>query len=830
MSFKACIDAAVEAKRISRIRGDKANAVFDDLFQTHRQQGHPDDIAAAMAGFDTQAAMKKAAGDKRHTFLATIEVMRKMQAEVRASADLATLATSKVEFKENRANRGGSMVAEANALRRQFHSRLASLIQKHHRDLLGNNKDKAGLLNVARELHGQATGDKAAKAVAMGVRDAFKEMRRMFNEAGGTIGELADWGLPHKHDQLAITKAGFDAWYGFIRDRIAWHRMEDKVTGKPLAAEGAKPPEARMRQILREIYDNIAFGRGSDTPVYGKAQGQSLVKQMDAERVIHFRDADNWIEYNKKFGSGDVYGSIIAHAHRMAEDITALRTFGPSPEVGLDYLRQLLVKEARERGDPALADKIRGNVGHAARMLRIQRGGSMPASLRQAQVARFFSTGRHLLSAAMLDRAIVSSVSDLNTMRLAAKAMGMNPNNVITTHMKLLTDGATRHQLARAGWIADTMADPGLVLSRWQSEFPPADIAERISSGTMRAQGLAHWTDMGRVAFQSEMAGVLADSAGKPLNDLPQPFQRLLREKGLTDEEWAAFANPAHMFTADNGATFLSPIWWRQATDMEPARADAIFAKVQTMFEEQMEFAIPTQNIWARAGVEADDVPGSIGYELKKSGLMVKSFMMTFTVNQISRTLAQKGAQARALYAFDLLAGSTIMGAVALQLGELLYGRDMQDMTDPSFWGRATLKGGGFGVIGDLVAAGESSWGGGFESFVAGPGIQLVGDVWNLSVGNAVELMSGQDTKFGRELVRFLDRYTPGADIPGVGLAMDRLFWDSLQRLVDPEAEQALYDAAIRRQNLYGNASWWMPGSPAPGRGPSLGGQGASWR
>ena len=830
MSFQACIDAAVEAKKISRIRGDKANAIFDDLFDTYRAQGHADDIAAAMAGFDTQAAMKKAAGDKRHTFLATVEVLRKMEAEVKSSPDLATLATSKVEYMDSRQNKGGSMVGEANALRHLFHARLAELIRRHHRDLLGNSKDKAGLLNVARELHGQVTGDKAAKAIATGVREAFKEMRRMFNEAGGTIGELADWGLPHKHDQLAITKAGFETWYANIRDKIAWHRMEDRLTGKPMAPEGAQPPEARMRQVLRGIYDNIAFGRGSDEVTYGKAQGQSLVAQLDMERVLHFRDADAWIEYNRMFGSGDVYGSIIAHAHRMAEDITAMRNLGPSPELGLDYLRQLMVKEARERGDEALADKIRGNVAHAARMLRILRGGTMPNSLRQAQVARFFSTIRHALSAAMLDRAIVSSVSDLNSMRLAAKSVGLNPMNVISAHMKLLTDGATQQQLARAGWIADTMADPGLVLSRWQSEFPPADVAERLSSGVMRAQGLAHWTDSAKIAFQSEMAGYLADYAGKPLSDLPEPMQGLLRAKGLTDEEWTSFANPAHMFTAGNGATFMSPIWWRQSTDLDPAQADAIYAKVQTMFEEQTEFAVPTQNLWTRAFVEADDVPGTIGYEIKKSALMVKSFAMTFTTNQISRMMAQKGPQARAIYAFDLLAGSTVMGAVALQLGELLYGRDMQDMSDPSFWGRAALKGGGLGVIGDLVAAGESSWGGGFGSYFSGPMPQLIGEAWNLSVGNAVELMSGQETKFGRELVKFLDRYTPGADLPGVGLAMDRLFWDSLQRLLDPEAEQALYDAATRRQNLYGNKSWWMPGSPVPSRAPSLAGQGAFWR
>jgi hypothetical protein len=275
------------------------------------------------------------------------------------------------------------------------------------------------------------------------------------------------------------------------------------------------------------------------------------------------------------------------------------------------------------------------------------------------------------------------------------------------------------------------------------------------------------------------------------------------------------------MFTAPTGAVFASPMWWRQSTDLPATKADEIFLKMQSIIEEQTEYAVPTQSLWARAGIEGDSIPGTIPYEIGKSALMMKSFPMTFTVNQVARIMAQRTPQGRVGYAFDLIAGSTIMGAVALQLGEALYGRDPQDMTDPSFWARAALKGGGFGVVGDLVAAGESSWGGGFGSYLTGPMPQLVGDVWNLSVGNAIDAMSQKDVNLGRDFVRFLDRWTPGADLPVAGLAIDRMFWDSLMHLLDPEAEKWLTQNASRRENLYGNASWWNPGSALPSRAPN---------
>jgi hypothetical protein len=826
VTFFNCVADAVDEGSIDRERGRRAQAMWNDLRDKYRTQGHSDEMADAMAAEDVKAAFRKEAGDKRHVYLSQVGVIRKAEAKVNATApdDLATMATSRIEHLDGRASQGPTVSGQTAALRRLFHYRLADLINRHSRDLLGNVRNVPGLLNVARELHGESTGDLAALAIAKGVKEAFRDMRRMFNEAGGLIGELDDWGLPHVHDWLTISRAGFDTWYGDIKGRIAWDRITDNLTGKPFAAKGSMPDERTMRQFLKDVYDNGAFGEGSREAVYGRNKGENLVKQMSESRVLHFRSADDWIGYNKKYGSGDIYGSIIAHAHRMSEDIVALREFGASPDLMLDYQSQLAIKKARELGREDLADKIIGNHEHARRMLRVQRGGQRPLTRRQAAVARFFSSARHIMTAALLDRAIVASISDTNTARMAALSMGMNQAAPFKRHMELLTSGASREQLARAGWIGDTLADPGLILSRWQSEVPPAAIAERISSGVMRVQGLAIWTDMCRFAFQQEVAGLMADNAGRLVKDVDEPLRSLLRAKGVTDDEWAAFTKAEHMWSPMPDAVFAAPMWWREATDLPSDKADAIFLKMQSLVEEQTEFAVPTQSLFARAYVEGDDVPGTIGFELKKSALMVKSFQMTFTVNQITRIMAQQGAKNRAGYAFNLAAGATLLGAVSLQLSEMLNGLEPQAMNEPIFWGRAMLKGGGFGVIGDIVAAGEASWGGGFGSYIAGPMPRLVGDTWNLSIGNALEAMDpDQNSNFGRDLVKYLDRWTPGADIPVVGLAIDRMVWDSLQKMLDPESETAMRNAATKRQNLYGNASWWMPGSPTPARAPSLG-------
>ncbi|MCV2866974.1 hypothetical protein [Defluviimonas sp. WL0075] len=272
--------------------------------------------------------------------------------------------------------------------------------------------------------------------------------------------------------------------------------------------------------------------------------------------------------------------------------------------------------------------------------MTILNGSLVPVGPFQEAAASFMSTTRHVLTAAFLGRAVISAISDTNSMRMAAASIGMNPGNALSRHVRLMADDMSREEALRAGWVADTLADPGLALARFQSEVPPAELAERLSSGVLRIQGLSGWTDYSRIAFQMEMSGHFASQAGRKLADVDEPLRGLLRDKGITESEWAAFTDPATLFTASNGATFASPIYWREATDMPRAEADDLFLRLQSIVEEQTEFAVPTNSTWARAFVEGGMPPGSIGYELAKSGLMFTSFTMTFTVNQYRRMMS----------------------------------------------------------------------------------------------------------------------------------------------------------------------------------------------
>ena len=840
MSFADCIGAAGGEHPEHQSRAARAQEIYNELVRRY-ERNHTRDAAEALAAQDTRALLQREAGQKRHEYLAQLTAMRRIEGIVQRAEGLRGLDKRVLERAEDHPDQIDNVWSRAQAIERYVQHRLNELARHHSRDILGRTRNKAGLENVARELHGQGTGDAAASAIASSVRDLFEDLRLRFNAAGGSIGKLDNWGLPHSHNARALERAGFDAWFDEIYDKLAWHKIDDFVLGRPFAEEGALPDRAVARVFLSEIYEGIVSDGITRRPVvYGQPSGQRLVNRYNHHRVLHFRDADAWINYNQNFGTGDVFGAIMAHTSRMSRDIAQIEILGPNPRMGLKYLRDSAAKQASERGNLAEARAI-SNDRHADLMLDLITGTlnqPKPGTGRwyeQESIARFFSSTRHILSAAQLDRAVIASISDTNTMRLAAQTMGIDQSALFARHVDLMARNMAREDAARGGWVADTLFNAGSTTARFMQEIAAPEFAERLSSGVIRAQGLAHWTDQARIAFQMEMSGLFAKNAGRSIDQIDEPLQTLLRRRGVTEADWKLFTDPGSLYTTTNGATFASPIYWRQNTDLEPTEADRIFSVMQSIIEEQTEVAVPSGNIESRAFIASAGRPGSVAGEVARSGLAYKSFVMTFTINQYRRIAAMQswwhgtsgallGVGSRWRYIAELVAGATVMGAIANQLIHLSSGRDPEAMDTADFWARAAFKGGGLGIIGDVVSTGQTSWGGGFGSYLVGPVPQAAQDVYKLTVGNAIEIASGDETNFGKEFSRFGSRYMPGQQLPFLGPAMDRLVWDQLQVLIDPDGAADLRRASRAAENRYGVEEWWGRGDAVPERAPRLGG------
>lgn len=826
MSAYNCLKAKAASGVVAKHKGAAALRRIKEIREALMKQGETLSVAQSMAELRFADELKSAATDQKWRLINRVRVMRDLQAKVDAT-DAKRLGKMAVKMVDD-------TDFKARSIHKQIMGRVGSFLEKHKVTLPGGVSSPANFREFLKALQGEPTKDLNAKALADAVNDTNEWIRKKLNSYGYSIGKLEGWGLPHSHSAMTIGATPFRQWADDIDAKLDWAGMTNPKTGMEF---GAVPNRAYRAEFLQAAYDNIVYGRNSKAPQWsGGAAGGGL----ERHRAFKFKDAEAWIAYNDKFGSADPHSTILQHWDQMARQIALAQQFGRDAETAVDYLGQIIAKKNRDDGAGIVtAMKGQGGVALAKGMLRVMEGGIGPNGWLGAQSARFFSTTRKAMSSAMLDRAIVISVpSDLNSARVAAQAIGLNPGGWFNTYVGLMADaaqggGATRSDLLRAQHIAESWANPGVTSSRFQAEYPAAAWAEKLSNASMRIQGMNAHTDSGKLAFSWGMAGQFASDAGKTFDQLHPYMQKAMGDAGIRPADWDIFRR-GPKFTASNGAEFLSPLYWQTAFEGDPVEADRIFLTFQSFVEKWTELAIPSRSLIVQGIMDPKAynlAPGGPLYEAIKSAGMFKSFVGAFVVNQARMFNHMPTAGAKAGYVVQMIGTTTLVGALAIQIGDLLMGRDPQDMTQGSFWWRSLLRGGGLGPAGDLLATGATSWGSGLSGYVAGPVVGLASDINKLTFGNVVQAynqaIDGDDVDLDlvREIIDFQKRYTPMWQTPlaAGGSALDRMISDQMALLLDPGAVDDMVKNAKKRQNLYGGGTAWLPGEVVPGRLPDFG-------
>ncbi|MDB6151473.1 MAG: hypothetical protein JWQ44_2921 [Chthoniobacter sp.] len=823
MAF-SCIEGKAEVGKVSKAKVATASKRIDEIVAALTAQG--EDIFSARQQADARYLdeLKLANTTAKWRLIHKVRVMNGLQKAVDATPvnKLAGLGPKMIEDAHY----------EARAIHHKMMSQVTDFLQKNALNIKGQLPDKAQYKEFLKALRGEATTDLAAKQMADAVNHVNEEARKTLNSLGYNIGKLDNWGITQTHDQLAIHKATLPVWRAFIDDKLDWSNMIDPKSGIKF---GTKPSDTYRMQFLSGVYDNIVYGRDAGNPVWGDTQSG---KALEQSRVFQFKDTDSWLAYNTKFGGTDPHNAILSHFSVTARRIALARKFGADAQTALNYMGQITSQKMKDAqaGLPAkmIAD---AGVAHAMRMEKLLlHGAQAPVGWVAAfWVARPLATLRKVLSSALLDRAIIiSAPSDLNSTRIAASAIGMNPANIMSDYVKLMADnvkggGTTKDDLLRMGHIFDTWANPGVTMARYAEEFPAAAWADKLSNAAMRWQGMNAHTDGLRVLFQRAMGGHFMSLAHLGMDELPDIMKRSMADEGITPADWDAFRSTDGHFTAPNGATFLDPLYWRHATTM--ADPEELFLKMQSFVERWTDQAVPTTSLKAAAFIDPSawgQTPGTPIYELAKSVGMFKSFPLAFIDNQLKQLKLRQGAAAKTGYALNVILSSTVIGAMGIQIADMSVGKDPRPMDEGDFWWSALLRGGGLGPIGDLISTGTTSWGGGLAEYASGPVVSVASDAFKLTLGNVAQAyhqaINGDDidTHFMQELFKFQRRYTPMGQSPiwAGGAAIDRLLSEQLQMLLDPGSANALAEAEQKRVNLYGNASWWGPGKALPERGP----------
>ncbi len=822
MSFRDCLDEAFAQGLLDEKDKARATVLYDKIARRYARDFGPGAGAPAAAAA-TLDALREAA------------TLRHLRAMLQRSASKDTLKAIRAHLDvRGREDWSGGLVGlmdegdgdkrvgyrqHHQAVLGQIHARMSSVLEAFRPTFTGGTRAPALMANVVRELFGRDTGDTAARELATAWREAAEYARLRMNAAGGDIGKLLDWGLPQAHDSLKVRRAGKAAWIGYVLPRLDAARMIDRETSLPF-----ERPE--LERVLGEVYDNVAQDGWARRSPQQRAMGGSVADRRSDPRFLVFKDADNWLEYQSRFGETDAFSTMAGHADSMARDIAAMELFGPSPAATLHFTEQSVLKRAAERdaetGGTAFTDRAVRQAHLMWNGWDILRGtASRPIDTR---LANGFYVLRNTLGSALLGKAAISAFAgDLATQRLAAKMNGLNEWRLVGRYAKMMDPANAEHRrlAVRMGLIADAWSSMAIAQRRFAGDFTGPMWSRRLSHTIMNASLLSPWTQAGRWAFGMEFFGTLADHAGLALDRLPAPLRNALERHNISARDWEGMRS-AQIFEHE-GAHFLRP---DDVAQIDGKLADKMLAMVHA----ETEFAIPSFSVRGEAHfLGRGREPGTIVGEVVRSGLLFRSYGVTFAATHLRRqamqfTAASGGtAKARALAStLDMLISVSVMGALALQLKQITAGRDPRPMNSLAFAGAAFMQGGGFGVFGDFLFTGINAYGKGLPETVAGAPISFMSDAIGLTAGNLFELAQGKDTHFAGEALRFGTSYMPGRSLWYSELILQRLLFDRIALWTDPRAPARMRALESKYRREFGQDYWWRPGRLAPDRAPDF--------
>ena len=855
-TIESCILNALGSGSISQQEADAPKQRYAELEDVARSS--PNGKSAQSMLSDELFAKRE---NQKRLDLLTVKAQDQIAKDVRSYAmgrgDRGSdLVGAMVRMFENFGDAGFSSVRGiGSALLAQAHSEMADLLHTFRRSALTMGRFNRPMLNdVVKAAFGEGTTPEA-KALYESFTTVAEKLRRQFNEAGGSVKWRTDWGLPQEHNPSAVMRGTVEGWSDFISSRLDWAKMTDPFIGLPI--------QSTDRPAFLEGVWNAIVSNGWDERDPSMTRGATALANMRADpRFLKFKDSQSWLDYNKAYGSGDVFATMMSHVNGLTRDVALLQRLGPNPAATVEWMKQLLQREAAQVkiGRPSLLDATPmtadWNAWKASRQLDglydIAKGSSVPES--------FLGTGvgiaRNIAYSAKIGSAVITHTFSNTIIQAMSRYLHGLP--VLNTGLDILKGFTNGQEMLQAGVLAEDALHTMELSAREQGAGTKLrEMSAWMPAWTTHYSGLNAVVTANKRAFGGSMMATFASNLDRPFGEIKPRLQQYLSGYGISATDWEVM-RLANTYEPDRGAPFLR---WREIAQTGVERAgdvsrilgqstvdplatakasEAIAMKYLEMMHGGTEVAVPTSNWRARAMMVGDTKPGTLAGEAVRSAMMFKAgFMATFMLTQkdmILRELAANKASTAAYVGASAI-GLTIAGLMTLQVKNLINGKDLLPM-DPeteqgrATWGQAALTSGAAGIYGDFIVSDRSSYGHDLLSTMAGPvltgaedalhGIHsAVSDVATAATGGKMKKPLDDEAEDGA--IKMLRNNTPVLSTHwALRAAYNRVILDQLQSLADPSAHKAMRKMERKIQSETGQEFYWPRGEMLPERLPQL--------
>ena len=827
MSMKQCIAVIKNAAKSGKIDDDTAMEMLQEVDDFINKTKNIDNIDQAL-----QTHLKERFDD---TMLAA--VIEKRNSILNSMAKVR--AKSFIDGFENpveglMAFMGGSIKSkyksklsidvQGKALTNKYVGKLIDQIDKNG-DLQVFNAGKQFDDLIARELwelkpdgNPGVTNNAAARRIAEVIHSVQELAVKNSNKSGSFIRSMPGYIMRQSHDMGKIRKMGEDEWLNFVTDKLDYEKT----------FKGADP-----EKFLRGVYKGLASGihrrfkgevPGESNHLKGFFGPGNLAKKASQERILHFKDADSFMEYNRALGTGDLREGVVHGLEHLARNTALMRNMGTNPAMMLDSLRKDYSLKAQGEGkfkitDQFGSDKIDNIFKELDGTTRI------PVNVNGARVGAGI---RAIQNLSKLGGATISSITDIPNQAAELRYQGKHVLSAYGNAFANLFRGrgnAETKQMARAMGVGfDGIT--GDLMSRFHANDHLPGMAAKAQQKFFKLNLMSWWNDSHRTGMVMMMSSNLADNAKLQWTKMNPRLQNVLKQYGIGDAEWNVYRQFGIKKTAkgpmmisegletmsdDAVSQYLQtvgkPVNRRNILDAR----DELMSMLDSFYMDRADHGIPMPGARERAIMNQGTRSGTIPGEMYRLMMQFKSFPITIVRRAIGREVyGQEGGKADLMGLAQLMVATTIFGYGAMYMKDVLKGRSPREFSDDighnaKILSAAMTQGGGLGIYGDFLFGEYSRFGASFTDTLIGPTFGQVDSIAEL-YSKAVR---GQDV--GATLLNIAKSNTPFINLFYTKMAVDYLFLYQLQEMVNPGYLSRL-EQRIMRDN---NQTFFLPPSRA---------------
>ena len=714
-----------------------------------------------------------------------------------------------------------SIDVNSKTLGNKYIGRVIDKIDNEHGDLALFNSGKIDL-DIAKEMweikpdgNPGVSGNPAARRIANVLHESQSIAVRNSNAAGSYIRSHPGYIMRQSHNIQIIRKAGADDWKAFIKDKL------DEKTFK------GEDPDKFLDSAYKALSSGIhrKFQGAEKNHLSGFKGTKNLGKRMSQERVLHFKSAEDFMEYNGTFGTGDLREGVVQGLQHLARGTALMRGLGPNPEMTLTKLRRIYGDAAQKKGDFKITDKFKSRELDNL-MAELDGTTQIPARI---GVARVGAIARAIANVSKLGGATISSVTDIANQAAELRYQGKPLMSAYTNAFANLFRGrgnAEQKSIARALGIGfDGIT--GDLLSRFHANDHIPGRFAKMQQKFFKLNLMSWWNDSHRTGMALIMANGLGEATGKSFDQLGNRLINVFKQYGIGEAEWNFYRQ--HGLRKANGDNYITTDFVEEIGDdavlaymkskgnkLTSKRAimdtkDELMQMLDSFYMDRADHGIPMPGAAERAIMNQGTVAGTGWGEVARLVMQFKSFPITMIRRGLGREVhGQASGKADIMGIAQLMVATTIMGYGAMYAKSILKGRTPREFNDDignniKILSASMVQGGGLGIYGDFFFGEASRIGGGFLSTLAGPTLGQVNDLQYII--NTVR--NGENPT--ADLIDLAKNNTPFINLFYTRMALDYLFLYQLQESVSP-GYLSRTERRIMREN---NQRFFMPPSQA---------------